>query len=677
MSFLNSFNQLLYKIFLCTLVLFFLNSNLSAQCEGTFLKPIASKVFNERVYIQGVNDLTGDGILDLIGYGFEPGSTDISKLFIYKGNIDFTFDAPKTLNLPNPLSVGRENIIDFNFDGKNDILINSGSIFIFLNDGNENFTALPTTSLEPGETYINAADINNDNVIDLLTSSNNLGQGVNSYYRLGNANGTFNSRVSMPFAIYSVAADFNNDGKVDFPTISGSSNNQTLRIYYNQGNGVFLLGNNSVNIGAGNSYLIRANDLNNDGKPDLSLSGIGTILVLMNNGNDNFSKTDYELPIINTNSASYPRLTPGNFNDDNFVDFLLASFDPSFYLILTNDGNGHFTIRQYDRFLSGAPLGDFDNDGKTDFLTINQFNFFNANSNIRIFNETQISIKKNVCNPFGQTKIVDFDGDGKTDKGFWNSNEGTWHYYLENELVETILQWGNAGDIPALGDFDGDGKTDLTVYRPSNGVWYTLNSSDNSYRFTQFGLSSDKPVPSDYDGDGKTDIAVYRPSEGNWYIFLSESQQFSISHFGINEDKPVPEDFDGDGKTDLAIFRPSTATWYYLRSSNSEFSAIKWGITTDIPIPADFDGDGKADLTVYRESEGNWYILRSINNQFTAYHFGQNGDVPQPGDWNGNGIMDLGIYRSANSRWYSSDTSTSAYFNVSGGSPISYIFSNQ
>ena len=56
-------------------------------------------------------------------------------------------------------------------------------------------------------------------------------------------------------------------------------------------------------------------------------------------------------------------------------------------------------------------------------------------------------------------------------------------------------------------DFDGDGRSDVSVFRPSNGVWYLLNSN-TGFTSVPFGISTDKIVPADYDGDGKTDVSI-------------------------------------------------------------------------------------------------------------------------------------------------------------------------
>ncbi len=225
-------------------------------------------------------------------------------------------------------------------------------------------------------------------------------------------------------------------------------------------------------------------------------------------------------------------------------------------------------------------------------------------------------------------RLVDFDGDGKTDIAVYRAGTGAWYVYPSGGSAPYGLGWGGvSSDKPVPGDYDGDGKTGIAVYRASLGAWFVVPSgSGPPYGFGWGGDPTDKPVPGDYDGDGKTDIAVYRSSTGAWYVYPSDgSPPYGFGWGGDPTDKPVPGDYDGDGKTDIAVYRAEIGAWYINPSSGIQPYGIGWGgDLSDIPVPGNYDGDGKTDIAVYRAGTGAWYVLPSDGS--VPYGLGWGGD---------------------------------------------------
>jgi uncharacterized protein (DUF362 family) len=294
---------------------------------------------------------------------------------------------------------------------------------------------------------------------------------------------------------------------------------------------------------------------------------------------------------------------------------------------------------------------------------------YNPNSGIQVGlvtkNEAEMS-------PFVRrfsSRLVDFDGDGKTDMAIYR--RGGWFTIPSSTgAFYGVGFGGDPSDIPVPGDYDGDGKTDMALYRSSTGAWYTVRSSTGAFYGVGFGGDpSDIPVPGDYDGDGKTDMAIYR--RGGWFIIPSSTGAFyGVGFGGDPSDIPVPGDYDGDGKTDMAIYRKSTGVWYIMPSSTSKLYAVAFGgDPSDIPIPGDYDGDGKTDMAIYRR--GGWFIIPSSTGAFYGVAFGGDpSDIPVPGDYDGDGKTDMALYRSSTGAWYTIRSSTGALYGVGfGGDP--------
>lgn len=250
-------------------------------------------------------------------------------------------------------------------------------------------------------------------------------------------------------------------------------------------------------------------------------------------------------------------------------------------------------------------------------------------------------------------KVLDFDGDGKTDFSAIQNNNGTmlWHNFQSIGGYAPV-SFGSFTDITVPADFDGDGKTDVAVWRASNGTFYVVRSSNSTMQTFQFGQNGDNPlITQDFDGDGKADFAVTRPQGADlyWYIYGTISG-FRAVQFGSATNSPLRGDFDGDSKADLAVSYPapssSALVFLYQRSSNNSLAATQFGASaTDKVVPADYDGDGKTDVAVFRPSTGVWYYQKSSDNNIAAWQFGQTGDLPTPGDYDGDGKTDVAVYR--------------------------------
>jgi hypothetical protein len=142
----------------------------------------------------------------------------------------------------------------------------------------------------------------------------------------------------------------------------------------------------------------------------------------------------------------------------------------------------------------------------------------------------------------------DFDGDGKNDFLVRRNESGAGVFYLlTSQATSGVIPWGLATDTIIPGDFDGDGRTDICVRRTdsnNNYQHYITSAVGASTTATPivWGATGDISVPADYDGDGATDIAVWRPNsdptQNFFYVRRSSNSTLLAFEWGQQGDLP-------------------------------------------------------------------------------------------------------------------------------------------
>lgn len=627
-----------------------------AYSQDTFRKVYRSN----KLFLEGVADLTGDGKLDAYGYELQANNT-YKNIVILPNNGSGGLGDPVIINTAFKIEGNSRKLYgltyngltptDLNGDGKVDLVVLADTappvVYTYFNDGMGGFTQSPPTVVGDFESVGTTADINTDGRPDLITGTYIPFQPGSLKYRPGNADGTYGAGIELASNFnLPVFADFNGDGKIDFSLYSTNGTVSYPKVFINLGGGIFSAIPERSGPAVDNGPAV---DLNGDGKIDLSGSNVG-----LNDGTGVFTSVNlpYFMPPGVPASYVYPEddLYVSDFDGDGDKDFFFRGGGRSqweeirkrYHFVYINNGSGSFTRQVIPRPYLGFPA-DINGDGKDEEVIF--LNATNQESKATTTNETAVIVRSKTCTAppvHGQTKLIDFNGDNISDIAYWNENTGVWQYWTT--FHDGSVTWGGAsfGDKPVPGDYDGDGKTDAAVFREPTGDWWILRSSDGTFTWTHFGATGDVPTPADFNGDGKTDIAVFRPSVGDWYVDYSDSPDYTFLHFGATGDQPVPADFDGDGRDNIALFRPSSGDWYYLTSTFDNFVGVHWGAPGDQPVPADFDMDGKADITVYRPSQRAFLVFRSYDNGFFAYGYDAAPVIPMAVDTDGDGVMQFG-----------------------------------
>jgi autotransporter-associated beta strand protein len=280
-------------------------------------------------------DLIGNGIPDLVVGDSSPGMVSVLL-----GNGNGTFQAPTSYMLLSSSSYPSSVLLaDLTGDGKLDIITDdaSGSINVLMGNGNGTFQAATSFSAGAGSYCLAIADLNGDNIPDLIQANRSPGTGLKVL--IGNGNGTFQAPTNISGiqaqTLNSLAvADLTGNGINDL--VVAQEAQDTVWVLLGNGNGTFQAATSfTSNLNGQGPDSVVVADINGDNKPDILTGNLtGSVSVLLGNGNGTF-QTGTTYP-----GVPMPAIAVADMNADGKPDVIAAG--STVIGMLFGNGNGSF-----------------------------------------------------------------------------------------------------------------------------------------------------------------------------------------------------------------------------------------------------------------------------------------------------------------------------------------------
>lgn len=339
-------------------------------------------------------DFNNDGYTDFL----VPGSQCMTVATIY-GGPNQSFKASKAFDPSLGEAVGATNghglcVADFNRDGKLDFVVGhrasnadeSHAAMLFVNQGDGEFVR--TFRADVGAVNqdkvlaCDAGDFNNDNKPDFAAINNNDNTSPPSLGKddvvvfLGDGAGGFTSVMKQYVGTDqrdAVAADFNNDGKLDLAVVDAMTGSATsvVRVMLNDGSGD-LSTNQTTNLNAANPKDIAMADFNGDGKKDVLVAEFDAdqMLLLTGKGDGTFNA-----PVAFTAGDGPTGICVADLNGDGKTDAIVTNYNSNTVSVFLGTGAGSFGAAStvaVGRWPVDVQAADFNRDNKLDLVVLNQ-----------------------------------------------------------------------------------------------------------------------------------------------------------------------------------------------------------------------------------------------------------------------------------------------------------------
>ncbi|HZQ69011.1 MAG TPA: FG-GAP-like repeat-containing protein [Terriglobales bacterium] len=605
-----------------------------------------------------VADFNNDGFDDVAAAG-SANSSDFVSILLGKGNGTFQ----KVKNFTTGSGPGGIAAADFNGDGKLDIVTSnfgvddgfSNTVSVLLGNGDGTFQSRVDYVAGKYPNSVVAADVNNDGKVDLVV-------GITSAFAvlLGNGDGTFRAAIMTSASSFSnsvVVGDFNRDGKQDVAV--AHQLNKQVGVFLGNGNGTFQP---QQSYATGGATSIKVVDLNGDNISDLVASNLldSTLSILLGNGDGTFQNH------LDIQTAGTPdEVTVADFNGDHKMDLAVSESDFNLIgttgvVILLGNGDGTFKNGRSYGAIGALAAGNFNRDSAVDLVGASSLVVSLMSGNGDGTFQTRSDYPAGAT-PSGIAS-ADLNRDGKLDLAVASQ--------YSNNTVSVLLGNGDGsfrptvdygvGSAPlgvAIADVNGDGKQDLVVADSgSNSISVLLGNGNGTFQSHVDYATGSTPsfvALGDVDGDGKLDaITANNLVNGNVSVLLGNGDGSFRAHVeyatGKNPAMVLIDDFNGDGKADLAVansyaFAANDPVSVLLGNGDGTFQAhVDYPTQAIIPFLAtgDVNRDGIKDLVAATGP----ILLGNGDGTFRDggnFDFTAGGSAIVAADFNGDGKLDL------------------------------------
>ncbi len=323
---------------------------------------------------------------------------------------------------------------------------------------------------------------------------------------------------------------------------------------------------------------------------------------------------------------------------------------------------------------NSVAVGDFNNDGKTDFAVANSYS---NTVSVLLRNATNTGFDAKVDVATGSTPksvaVGDFNKDGKTDFAVANLNSDTVSVFLRNATntgfdAKVDVATGSGSSLIAVGDFNNDGKADFAVANQSidsDTVSVLLRNAKNTGFAAKVDYAIGYPYSvavGDFNNDGKDDLAV-TSGYNTVSVLLRNATNTGFDEKLYVDTGSFPSvavgDFNNDGKADFAVVNYITGHFIRIKivsvflrnAANTGFDAkvdVATGSGSSLIAVGDFNNDGKDDLAVDNGITVSVLLRNATNTGFdakvdVATGFDSSSSLIAVGDFNNDGKDDLAV----------------------------------